>query len=286
MLGQAVCGRLEGAEFTQVFRTQRADAGRSDYLDAECTAAESQLEDLLSHAWPDYIINCAGVLKHDIDREGDPAVLRAIRVNAVFPHLVAACAVRHSARVIHMSTDGVFSGTAARPYLESDAADAVDAYGKTKALGEAASESVLNVRCSIIGRDPVRGRGLLEWFLRAPDDSELTGYADQRWNGVTTDQFASFCLEALRTNCFDDIRRSSPVMHFCPNRTITKYELLNIWREVSGKRVRVRPTESGWGGRLLASKQESWRLAYPHSPSWQQLLTDVSTPSVFTPSQL
>jgi dTDP-4-dehydrorhamnose reductase len=274
MLGQAVCRRLEAAGL-QVFRIQREAPDRPNYLDAERADAESQLDMLLSRIQPRYVINCAGVLKAEIDRGGSEAVLRAIRVNAVFPHLLAHAAARYGVRVIHMSTDGVFSVRETRPYVESDAADAADRYGKTKALGEVESAAVLNVRCSIAGRDPLRGRGLLEWLLRAPEGSELAGYADQRWNGVTTDQFAALCAAIVGMGCFEQIRRESPVIHFCPNAAITKYDLLNLWREVTGKAIGLRPAVSGVGGRLLASEHAAWRQAYPQAPSWRELLMEL-----------
>jgi dTDP-4-dehydrorhamnose reductase len=274
MLGQAVCRSLEAAGMP-VVRTQRADPGGPNYLEAECPDTEAQTGKLLSRMQPQYVINCAGVLKSEIDRGGSAAVLRAIRVNAVFPHLLARAAAHTGARVIHMSTDGVFSGRADRPYLESDVTDAADHYGRTKALGEVESSEVLNVRCSIAGRDPLRGRGLLEWLLRSPDRSELAGYADQRWNGVTTDQFAALCAAIIGTDCFGQIRRESPVIHFCPNSAITKYELLNLWREVTGKAVTLRAATSGEPGRLLASEHTAWRQACPQAPDWRELLMNL-----------
>jgi dTDP-4-dehydrorhamnose reductase len=274
MLGQAVSRGLDAAGMP-VVRMQRADPAGPNYLDAECPNAEAQLDTLLSRMQPRYVINCAGVLKSEIDRGGSAALLRAIRVNAVFPHLLAQAAARSGACVIHMSTDGVFSGTAGRPYVESDVTDAADHYGRTKALGEVESAGVLNVRCSIVGRDPLHSRGLLEWLLRAPDGSELAGYADQRWNGVTTNQFAALCAAMIGTDCFEQIRRESPVIHFCPNPAITKYDLLNLWREVTGKAVTLRAAISGDAGRLLASEHTAWRQACPQAPDWLELLMNL-----------
>ncbi len=275
MLGQAVRWGLQLAGI-EVFNTQRVDRERFDYLDVESADVESQLDTILARVRPEYLINCMGVLQADIDQQENASVLRAIRVNAAFPHLAANGAERHGAELIHMSTDGVFCGESPRPYVESDKTDALDVYGKTKALGESGSDAALNVRCSIVGPDSLHRHGLLEWLRRAPEDTEVTGYADQKWNGVTTNQFAALCAGIVRTRCFKNLRRCSPVIHFCPNPVITKFDLLNLWSNAIGQRVRIRPAESGWTGRLLATEQECWRQAYPHSPSWRELLIEAS----------
>jgi dTDP-4-dehydrorhamnose reductase len=275
MLGRAVSRVLAAGRDIEIATTQRTHPREADFLDAESPNAETGLDDLLDRVAPRYIVNCAGVLKAEIESGDERAGIRALRVNALFPRLLAAAASARGIPVIHMSTDGVFSGARGRAYVESDATDALDAYGKTKALGEAAATTVVNVRCSILGRDPVHGRGLLEWLLHAPDGSIISGFADQNWNGVTTLQFAEWCGAVIRHRLFDEIRREGPVVHLCPNAATTKYELLNLWCEITGKQVAVRAVPSGQPGRLLASERTAWQQACPLSPGWRQLLQDI-----------
>jgi dTDP-4-dehydrorhamnose reductase len=220
-----------------------------------------------------YIINCIGILKPAV-KENDAASLdRAIRVNALFPHELAHAVP--DARIIHISTDGVFSGCLGRPYVESDPTDSTDAYGKTKALGECPAPNVLNIRCSIIGRDPLGGKGLIEWVLRAREGEELTGYEDQLWNGVTTRQFGELCRSIIESGAFDRIRQESGVHHFCPNSAISKYDLLCMIREAAGRKIVIRRGRSGApSSRILGSIYSQLRTGdlYPGGRSWESVI--------------
>src|SRR5579871_5381830 len=233
MLGSAVRQALEPCA-----GTQKEDPRASDYLDVLERPPERWL---MRHY--DYIVNCIGILKPAVEEHDASSMTRAIRVNALFPHALAE--VARESRIIHLSTDGVFSGNLTRPYLETDPADCVDAYGKTKALGECPATNVVNIRCSIIGRDARFGKGLVEWVLRAREGEELSGYEDHVWNGVTTRQFGELCRRMIETDAFDGIRQESSVHHFCPNPAITKYELLCEIAKSAERKVTIRRTRSG-----------------------------------------
>jgi dTDP-4-dehydrorhamnose reductase len=226
---------------------------------------------------PDYAINCIGILNSQIDPSDCRSLTQAIEVNSRFPHQLALATAESATRVIHISTDGVFSGLKNGPYEESDPADAIDDYGRTKALGECRRGHVLNLRCSIVGRDPARGRGLLEWLLRVPDGERVDGYVDQMWNGVTTRQLGRFCVDMIQGESFDSIREEGHVLHFCPNPAITKYELLKLWRDLAGKDVTIQPTPrpKTVANRVLASECKMWRrVADFTAPPWSELLKD------------
>src|SRR5262249_30032587 len=203
MLGSAVMDVLSRCEKLSVDGTQRNDEAGPDYFDI-LAMPESRWSSVLQRRPYDYIINCIGMLKPAISESDSVGLRRAILVNALFPHQLASAVP--SARIFHISTDGVFSGRATRPYLETDAADCPDAYGKTKALGECPAENVINFRCSIIGCDSRGGKGLIEWVLRSPEGTELRGFEDQYWNGVTTRQFAGLCRSVIAAGIFDTLR--------------------------------------------------------------------------------
>src|SRR5213076_2163354 len=112
-----------------------------------------------------------------------------------------AVAEEFGARVLHISTDGVFAG-AAGACAEDAPHDCPDVYGKTKSLGEVTAREVLTLRCSIVGPDPSARRGLLEWFLGLPDGMEVTGYTDSLWNGVTSLQLANLCQRIIQQDAF------------------------------------------------------------------------------------
>lgn len=209
----------------------------------EFEAGVDKLADkILPYFKPDYIINCIGVIKpycKDNDSEG---VLRAIKINALFPHQLAE--EETNSRIIQIATDCVYSGQQGN-YLEDSPHDALDVYGKTKSLGEVFQPNFLNLRCSIIGPELKNKASLLEWFLSQPKDKPLTGFTHHLWNGVTTLQFAQFCHNIIRQSddYFDDLVRKSPTYHTVLNETVNKFELLNIFNKVFDAGLTIEATD-------------------------------------------
>ncbi len=239
LLGHVVLRQLSGDPSLEVEGTQRRFPDRPLWLEAE-EGAIGLARIFESRGRYDYLINCIGLLRAQI-QEGDPrSVRRAIAVNALFPHQAAELAGAAGARVIHISTDAVFD-TSPEPYLEDHPADCADLYGRSKSLGEVNAPNFLSLRCSIIGPDPSGKRGLLEWFLAQPDGGEVRGFTNHWWHGVTTLQFAGLCRMMIRRDLFAAIREKSAVHHFAPNRPVTKYELLKIFQEVYRKKARLVP---------------------------------------------
>lgn len=144
-----------------------------------------------------WAVNCIGLIKHHIREDQRESTERAVRVNALFPHLLAETAQSTECRVLQIATDCVFSG-ATGLYLESDPHDATDVYGHSKSLGEVHSTMMHHLRCSIIGPELKNCRSLLEWFLSHPQGAKVQGYSNHFWNGVTTLQYARICLGIIR----------------------------------------------------------------------------------------
>ena len=80
-----------------------------------------------------YILNCAAYTAVD-KAEDDEALCR--RINTFAVGVLGKAAHEAGAKMIHVSTDYVFSGTNCRPYVETDATRPVSAYGRTKLAGE------------------------------------------------------------------------------------------------------------------------------------------------------
>jgi hypothetical protein len=93
-------------------------------------------------------------------------------------------------------------------------------------------EHFLNLRCSIIGPSPFLGEGLLEWFLKQPAGSVVSGYTNHIWHGISTYQFGQLCLKIIEGDHFDALRNESAVFHFAPNAPVTKFELLCLFKEI------------------------------------------------------
>jgi dTDP-4-dehydrorhamnose reductase len=274
MLGRAVFDWFARRGWN-VAGTQFTDPESPRYLDAAADAACWQ--PIFAGASCDYAINCIGVLKNAMRDDDAASMSTAIRVNALFPHSLARVAASEGARVIHISTDAVFAEGRSDPYSENDAPDCRDHYGRSKALGECPAANVLNIRCSIVGRDPAKGKGLLEWLLRQPDECEVPGFRDQLWNGVTTLQFAQLCEAIIeQPGAFESARRLSSVHHFCPNPATSKYDLLCTWRRVTGKRITICPTDSkSPGGRLLSTIYGFPPALYSAPPGWDVVLSEL-----------
>jgi dTDP-4-dehydrorhamnose reductase len=177
--------------------------------------------------------------------ENNPASVRvAERVNGEFPHTVAAAALEHGARVIHVSTDGVFAPDAGQ-CVESTPAVPPNVYGRTKFQGETSARHVLNIRCSIVGPAPGHGRGLLEWLRSRPVGSRVPGFTDHLWVGCTTGQVAELCRRLIVEDLFEAAVREGSVHHFCPCAPASKYELLQRLAAIIRPDIEVCPTASG-----------------------------------------
>jgi dTDP-4-dehydrorhamnose reductase len=212
----------------------------------------------------DYFINCIGIITGNINEKDPAAIRKAIKINALFPHELSSFAKERGVRVIHISTDGVFSGNA-ESYYEDGIHDSTDLYGITKSLGEVADSHFLNLRCSIVGPSPFEKGGLLEWFLRQPDGAVVSGYTNHIWHGVSTYQFGKLCLKIIDGDHFEELRRESSVFHFAPNEPVTKFELLCLFKEIFGKHVNVeaKASDENIHRRILQTKYRGLKNIYP-----------------------
>ena len=205
---------------------------------------------------PGLVINAIAMLAGAVRAE-DPASLRAaLRINADFPHLLAEVAGSLGWRVVHVSTDGVFPANCGL-VDEATLPRPEDIYGQTKLLGETRVANALTVRCSIIG--PVGGtarRGLWAWVEDQPRGAEIIGFTDQYWSGCTTWQLARLCRRLTEPTEFDRWRAGGPVVHYAPNPTVTKAELVGHLATVLRPDLKVRGRPSGLPQcRILTSRQ-------------------------------
>ena len=147
-------------------------------------SSPDHIERMFRDHGPDVVINCVGLTKH-LPQGNDPIL--AITMNALLPHRLAEMCAVTGARLIHISTDCVFSGRKGN-YLESDLADASDIYGISKHIGEVSSRRALTLRTSTIGHESGTRYGLLEWFLNR---KECFGYSRAVFSGMPTVEFAN-----------------------------------------------------------------------------------------------
>jgi len=140
--------------------------------------------DALAAVRPEAVVNAVGIVKQ---RATAKEAIPSLEVNALFPHRLAQVCAAAGARMVHLSTDCVFSGEKGR-YVESDPPDARDLYGRTKLLGEVAEPHCLTLRTSIIGLELSRRASLVEWFLA--QRGRIRGYRKAIYSGLTTREMA------------------------------------------------------------------------------------------------
>jgi dTDP-4-dehydrorhamnose reductase len=152
---------------------------------------------------------------------------------------LAEYAKRYSIKVIHISTDGVFKSRKT-PYRENSACNNTDVYALSKRLGEVISPAVLNIRSSIIGPEFNKpAKSLLGWFLSRKDGSVVEGFINHIWNGVTTLQVSEFCYGLIFDKLFDSLVKETNVVHFAPNKPISKYGLLDVIKKTYQRNIRI-----------------------------------------------
>lgn len=226
----------------------------------------------------DWIINCIGIIKPYIHDDNAQEIERAIKINSLFPYLLAKAAEKNKVKVIQIATDCVYSGEKGK-YLESDSHDALDVYGKTKSLGEVYSNNVYHLRCSIIGPELKNHLSLMDWFLGQPQKSQVNGFINHQWNGVTTLHFAKLCLGIIENDF-----KINHLQHIMPSDIITKSDLLKCLAEnFHHQDITINPVEAPKViDRTLFTENpevnnELWQLVgYKTPPTIEQILKELS----------
>ena len=214
---------------------------------------------MLKQISPDVIINCAGLTKHKMEVD-DPLI--TIPINTLMPHRLAKLCNLIGARLIHISTDCVFSGEKGE-YLESDFADARDLYGKSKALGEINYPNAITLRTSTIGHELNSAYGLLEWFLSK--EKRCNGYSRVIFSGVPTIVLAQIIGDFVIPN-----KALSGTYHVS-SKPINKYELLKLIAKVYGKSIQIIEDDSLVLDRSLNSDKFHAATGYV-TPEWLELI--------------
>jgi dTDP-4-dehydrorhamnose reductase len=224
--------------------------------------ALDQVSRALASIKPDLVINCIGLIKQT-PLANDPT--SSISLNALFPHQVSSICRTAGIRMIHISTDCVFSGRKGR-YVESDQSDAEDLYGRTKFLGEVAYPHTITLRTSIIGRELKTRYGLIEWFLA--QQGTIQGYTKAIYTGFTTDELSRIIL-----NKVIPLTNLSGVYHVSSD-PISKYDLLMLAKDAFGSDVTILPDEDFVSDRSLVSSRFRQLTDYK-PPTWPAMIDEL-----------
>jgi dTDP-4-dehydrorhamnose reductase len=271
MLGHVAVGTL-AQTFDVVASVRDVGAARRHALPAELVAfdvGEDDLDVLLERVRPDAVLNAIGLVKQ---LPAGQSLQTAMRVNAVFPHELGAACATVGARLIHISTDCVFSGRLAAParYSEKDVPDAEDVYGRSKLLGEVLEPPALTLRTSFIGHELDRRSGLLEW-LAGCDGEQVFGFANARFSGLTARELSRLIVRILLEQ--PDL---SGLWHVAGD-PIDKHDLLLRLRDALGLNCDIVPRDEPVINRVLDSARFERATGY-RAPSWEQMLAEYRTP--------
>lgn len=190
------------------------------------------LKKIINEGQYDAIINAIGILNQDAEDHKSNAVL----LNSYLPHFLSDTTKEMKTRVIHMSTDCVFSGKTGG-YSETSFRDGETFYDRSKALGELENNKDLTFRNSIIGPDmSERGIGLFNWFMK--QEGQINGFTKAIWTGVTTLTLAKAMEQALKENL-------TGLYNLVNNETISKYELLKLFNKyMKYEQIEILPSDN------------------------------------------
>lgn len=224
----------------------------------------ASVEALLRQERPDAVVNCVGIIKQ---RSEAKAAVPSIKLNALLPHLLADTLQEWGGRLIHFSTDCVFSGRRGN-YTEEDPSDAEDLYGRTKYMGEVATDNALTLRTSIIGRELQHFGSLLEWFL-AQNHGRISGYRHAIYSGVTTNYLAGLVADLLVEH-----PQLSGMLQVA-SAPISKHDLLVLLREAYGLDVEITPEDAFFCDRSMRGDRFRQATGYI-CPSWPDLVAELA----------
>jgi dTDP-4-dehydrorhamnose reductase len=210
---------------------------------------------------PDVVVNCIGATKH-VDSGNESSV--AYLVNAVLPHSLAALCADAGARLVHVSTDCVFTGSRGM-YRESDAPDATDVYGRSKAAGEVRYRHAITIRTSIIGHEIDTSRSLVEWFMR---QTECRGFRRAVFSGFPTVALARI----IRDVVIPDASLHGLYQVAAP--PINKLDLLTLIARTYSLPVRIHPDDALVIDRSLDGSRFAAATGF-RTPSWEELVGEM-----------
>jgi dTDP-4-dehydrorhamnose reductase len=270
MLGNAVMrlfARTEGYAVTGTARSTKAVTLLPEDI-KDCIKCGVDMENtdglmkLFATAQPNVVINCVGIIKQ-LSQANDPLIV--LSINAMLPHRLANLCSVAGARLIHVSTDCVFSGDRGM-YREEDAADARDLYGRSKFLGEVAYPHTITLRTSIIGHELDSSHGLIDWFLSQKEVAK--GFNRAIFSGLPAVELARVIRDFIIP------RPELCGLYHVSVHPISKYELLKVVAKAYGKQIDIVKDELFFIDRSLDSTRFRQATGYV-PPAWPDLVSQM-----------
>lgn len=258
---------LSDGGVNEVYGTLRSEGNRRHFqpaanlkfvsgVDAE---NPDSLAGVVAQVRPQAVINCIGLIKQ-LAAADDP--LAALPINSILPHRLARLCDLSNARLVHVSTDCVFSGLKGM-YTEEDKPDAVDLYGRSKLLGEVDYPHAITLRTSIIGHELGSSHGLVEWFLA--QQGSVQGYNKAIFSGLPTCELARVIRDIVLP------RPDLSGLYHVAAQPISKYDLLKLINQHYAKGLAIHPSDRVAIDRSLCGSRFEAETGY-QAPSWSDLV--------------
>jgi dTDP-4-dehydrorhamnose reductase len=248
MAGHVVTTYLTSLNKYEIYQTDRVKFNDQTII-LDITNKDAVLN-VINQIKPDVIINLIGLLIKDSTEHPDTAIY----INSFFPRMLEQILKNSPTKIIHLSTDCVFSGDKGG-YLETDFKDGKDIYAQSKALGEIVNNKDLTFRLSIIGPElRANGSGLLHWFLQ--QKGEIKGFVNVFWTGITTLELAKAMDKAIDQNL-------TGLYHLIPNLKISKFELLRIFNETWHRNLKIIPEPNQRHDKSLINSRTDFNYTVP-----------------------
>jgi len=270
MLGHQVFKTLSRRHDVRVTLRQRLSAykefklftAENAYEGVEVGSVDGLIE-VLGEFRPEAVVNAVGIVKQ---RSTAKESVPSLEINSLFPHRVSALCKALDTRMIHMSSDCVFSGRKGK-YREIDFSDAEDLYGRTKYLGEVYDNHCVTLRTSIIGKELSRKQGLLEWFLS--QKASVQGFKNAVFSG-----FTSLEMSRIIENILVNHPGKGGLYHLSSD-PISKFDLLTLIKRKMGLGIEIIPTEEPRVDRSLDSTKFQKEFNYT-PPTWEKMIEELS----------
>jgi len=270
MLGHQLLKSLSSKHDVRVTLRQRLSAYKDfNLFSAEnaCDGVEmgsmDRLIDVLGEFRAEAVVNAVGIVKQ---RSTAKESIPSLEINSLFPHRLAGLCKVMGIRMVHMSTDCVFSGKKGN-YKETDPSDAEDLYGRTKYLGEVSDRHCVTLRTSIIGKELSRKQGLLEWFLS--QRGSVQGFKNAVFSGFTTLELSRI-IERILTE-----HPGKGGIYHVSSDPISKLDLLTLIKKEMGLGIEIIPTEEPRLDRSLDSTRFRKEFNYT-PPTWEEMIRELS----------
>lgn len=268
MLGNAVFRFFRDDPEYEVFGTLRSSRmmNRFDHPQHNHLIPNIDIENtdvllaVMANIRPDVVVNCIGLVKQ-LSEADDP--LQALPINALLPHRLARLCALVGARLIHFSTDCVFSGRHGS-YLETDQPDANDLYGRSKLLGEVVAVThAVTLRTSIIGHELAGARSLVDWFLS--QKQSVKGFRRAIFSGLPTVEVARVIRDFILPNA--DLHG----LYHLSSEPINKFDFLTLVAGAYGKSIAIEPSDEFVIDRSLNSDRFRQLTGFKPAP-WRDLV--------------